>query len=205
MANKTTAPPEFEHRALVRRVERREANGVTTVAGYAAVFGEVADINGYFQEVIARGAFTETLRTADVRAYYDHDRGRVLGRSSAGTLRLREDNKGLYVEIDLPDTSDGRDVVVLIERGDISGMSFGFSVLRQEWDETIDPPKRTILEVELSEVSIVSNPAYDGTSIALRSLDEARKERRQHNFSAAARRVGMKVSIDLRTRAMSKA
>jgi len=200
-----TTTPEFEHRALVRRVERREANGVTTVAGYAAVFGEVADINGYFQEVIARGAFTETLRTADVRAYYDHDRGRVLGRSSAGTLRLRENNKGLYVEIDLPDTSDGRDVLVLIERGDISGMSFGFSVLRQEWDETVDPTKRTILEVELSEVSIVSNPAYDGTSIALRSLDEARKERRQQNFSAAARRVGMKVSIDLRTRAMSKA
>jgi len=200
-----TTTPEFEHRALVRRVERREANGVTTVAGYAAVFGEVADINGYFQEVIARGAFTETLRTADVRAYYDHDRGRVLGRSSVGTLRLREDNKGLYVEIDLPDTSDGRDVLVLIERGDVSGMSFGFSVLRQEWDETVDPPKRTILEVELSEVSIVSNPAYDGTSIALRSLDEARKERRQQNFNAAARRVGMKVSIDLRTRAMSKA
>jgi len=93
----TTTTPEFEHRALVRRVERREANGVTTVAGYAAVFDEVADINGYFQEVIARGAFADTLRTADVRAYYDHDRGRVLGRSSAGTLRLREDNKGLYV------------------------------------------------------------------------------------------------------------
>ncbi len=203
MAKTTT--PEFEHRALVRPVERRDADGVTTVAGYAAVFGEVADIGGYFHEVIARGAFTDTLRTADVRAYYGHDRGRVLGRSSAGTLRLREDLKGLFVEIDLPDTSDGRDVKVLIERGDITGMSFGFSVLRQEWDETVDPPKRTILAVELDEVSIVSNPAYDGTSIALRSLDEARKERRQQNFSAAARRVGMKVSLDLQTRARSKA
>jgi len=204
MMSKTTRP-ECEHRALVRPVERRDVDGVTTVAGYAAVFGEVADIGGYFQEVIARGAFTETLRTADVRAYYDHDRGRVLGRSSAGTLRLKEDQKGLYVEINLPDTSDGRDVKTLIERGDITGMSFGFSVLRQEWDETVEPPKRTILEVELSEVSIVSNPAYEGTSIALRSLDEARKERRQQNFSAAARRVGMKVSLDLQTRARSKA
>lgn len=183
-------PEGAEKRSLVLPVEHRaDADGKVTVAGYAAVFGEVADIGGYFQEVIARGAFTNSLRTADVRAYFDHDRGRVLGRTSSGTLRLREDQKGLAVEIDLPDTTDGRDVKALIERGDVSGMSFGFFVLRQEWDETIDPPKRTILEVELREVSIVSEPAYDGTTIALRSLDEARKEaRRQHNAAAFARR-----------------
>jgi HK97 family phage prohead protease len=205
MMSKTTTTPEFEHRALARPVERRESEGVTTVAGYAAVFGDTAEIGDYFKEVLARGAFTATLRTADVRAYFDHDRGRVLGRSSTGTLRLKEDQKGLFVEIDLPDTSDGRDVRALIERGDISGMSIGMIVTRQEWDETGDIPVRTIHEVELREVSIVSEPAYHGTSIALRSLDDARKERRQQNFSAAARRVGMKVSIDLRTRAMSKA
>lgn len=204
MTNKTTTP-EFEHRALVRPVERREADGATTVAGYAAVFGDTAEIGDYFKEVLARGAFTTTLRTADVRAYFDHDRGRVLGRSSAGTLRLKEDQKGLAVEIDLPDTSDGRDVRALIERGDISGMSIGMIVTRQEWDETGEIPVRTIHEVELREVSIVSEPAYTGTSIALRSLDEARKERRQQNFNAAAKRIGMKVSLDLRMRARSKA
>lgn len=171
-----------------------------TVAGYAAVFGETTDIGGYFREVIARGAFAETLQTADVLAYFDHDSGRVLGRSSAGTLRLVEDSKGLAVEIDLPDTSDGRDVRTLIERGDIKGMSFGFMVTRQEWDETGAIPTRTIKEVVLREVSIVSEPAYDGTSIALRSLDEARRDRRHSNFSAAARRVGMKVTLDLRSR-----
>lgn len=183
-------PEGAEKRSLVLPVEHRaDADGKVTVAGYAAVFGEVADIGGYFQEVIARGAFTNSLRSADVRAYFDHDRGRVLGRTSSGTLRLREDQKGLAVEIDLPDTTDGRDVKALIERGDVSGMSFGFYVLRQEWDETTDPPKRTILEVELREVSIVSEPAYDGATIALRSLDEARKEhRRQHNAAAFARR-----------------
>lgn len=202
----TTKPDGGEQRSLVRPVEYRAGEGgAATVAGYAAVFGEVADINGYFQEVIQRGAFSKTLQSADVRAYFGHDSARILGRSTAGTLRLREDDKGLSVEIDLPDTSDGRDVKVLIERGDISGMSFGFSVLRQEWDETVDPPKRTILEVELHEVSIVSEPAYEGTSIALRSLEDARKERRQQNFSAAAKRIGMKVSIDLRMRAVSKA
>ncbi|CAH1672016.1 HK97 family phage prohead protease [Chelatococcus asaccharovorans] len=169
---------EAERRSLVRAVEHRaDDDGKVTVVGYAAVVGEIADIGGYFHEVLAPGAFTETLKTADVRAYFDHDRGRVLGRKSAGTLRLSEDAKGLAVEIDLPDTSDGRDVRVLIERGDVSGMSFGFVVTRQEWDETGDIPVRTIHEVELHEVSIVSEPAYDGTSIAMRSLEKVRNER----------------------------
>lgn len=195
-----TAKLEAEKRSLVKQVETRADGSKTTVSGYAAIFGEEADIGGWFTEVIARGAFTKTLLTADVRAYFAHDTGRVLGRISAGTLRLKEDDKGLAVEIDLPDTSDGRDVRTLIDRGDITGMSFGFLVLRQEWDETIDPPKRTVLEIELREVSIVSEPAYDGTSVALRSLDEARKEKRQQNFSAAATRLRMKTNLDLRVR-----
>lgn len=195
-----------ERRSVTLPVEHRAtAAGGNTVIGYAAVFGETTDIGGFFREVIARGAFTKTLKTADVRAYYGHERARLLGRTSANTLRLNEDAKGLAVEIDLPDTSDGRDVKTLIERGDITGMSFGFIVTRQEWDETGDIPTRTIFEVELREVSIVSEPAYDGTSLALRSLDDARKEKRQQNFSAAARRVGMKVSLDLQLRARSKA
>jgi HK97 family phage prohead protease len=196
-----TTTSECELRSLVLPVERRASDDgkSVTIAGYAAVFGDVADIGGYFREVIARGAFTETLKTADVLAYYDHDRGRVLGRTSAGTLRLREDAKGLAVEIDLPSTSDGKDVATLIERGDITGMSFGFSVMRQEWDETTNPPVRTIHEVELREVSVVSEPAYDGTSIALRSRDAASKERRKHNFSGAARRI----HLDLRARGIA--
>ena len=139
-----------EIRSIVQPVERRaDDDGKVTVAGYAAVFGEVTDIAGYFDEVISPGAFTETLRTADVLAYFDHDRGRILGRSSSGTLRLKEDAKGLSVEIDLPDTSDGRDVRALIERGDIRGMSFGFRVTKEQWDETGEKAKRTILAVDL--------------------------------------------------------
>lgn len=195
-----TIKPEAETRSLVLPVEQRADGDKMTVAGYAATFGEAADIGGYFREVLARGAFTKTLQTADVRAYFDHDRGRVLGRSTAGTLRLHEDSKGLAVEIDLPDTTDGRDIRTLIERGDVSGMSFGFVVLRQEWDESGEIPVRTILEVELREVSIVSEPAYDGTSIALRSLDSARKEKRRQNFSAAAMRCRLKTDLDLRIR-----
>lgn len=172
-----TNKPEAERRSLVRPIEKRSDGDKMTVAGYAAVYGEVAEIGGHFREVLARGAFTETIKTADVRAYYGHDRHRVLGRSSAGTLRLSEDIKGLAVEIDLPDTTDGRDVRALIARGDISGMSFGFVVTRQEWDETGEIPVRTIHEVELREVSVVSEPAYEGTTIALRSLEQARCDR----------------------------
>lgn len=190
----------MERRALVRPLDVREQDEQRTVAGYAAVFGAAADIAGQFREIVAPGAFGNTI-SGDVRALIDHDSGRVIGRTTAGTLRLSEDDVGLAVEIDLPDTQDGRDLATLIGRGDISGMSFGFIVTRQEWDETGDIPTRTIQAVDLREVSAVAFPAYDDTSIALRSLESARREKRRHNFRAAANRVlARKVSIDLRTR-----
>ncbi len=195
-----TAKPETETRSVALPVEHRADGDKMTVAGYAATFGETTDIGDYFREVIAPGAFTNTLKTADVRAYYGHDRQRLLGRTSAGTLRLTEDAKGLAVEIDLPDTTDGRDVRALIARGDITGMSFGFIVTHDEWNMTGTVDTRTIHEVELLEVSIVSEPAYEGTSIALRSRDDARKEKRQQNFSAAGLRLRMKAHLDLTVR-----
>lgn len=174
----------LETRTLTRPVEVRAAgDSGRTIAGYAAVFGSTADIGDSFREIIAPGAFSGAV-SGDVRALIDHDSGRIIGRTTAGTLRLREDDMGLAVEIDLPDTTDGRDLAVLIERGDVSGMSFGFVVTKQMWDETGDVPTRTIQAVDLREVSVVAFPAYDDTSIALRSLDEARKEhRKQHNQS----------------------
>lgn len=192
--------PDAERRSVVLPVEARAKDGKTTIAGYAAVFDQETDIGGMFREKVARGAFADTLKSADVRAYYDHDMGRVLGRSSSGTLRLHEDDTGLAVEIDLPDTSDGRDVRTLIERGDISGMSFGFIVTGQEWDEKSEPPLRTISNVDLIEVSVVSIPAYEGTSVALRSLHGAQADARAHNFEQARERLARKVSLDLRSR-----
>ncbi|RKD61547.1 hypothetical protein BJ928_107148 [Rhizobium sp. WW_1] len=189
-----------ETRSVTLPVQYRAADNKNTVAGYAATFGDTADIGGHFREVIAPGAFSQSLKTADVRAYYGHDRQRLLGRTSAGTLRLNEDAKGLAVEIDLPDTTDGRDVRELIARGDITGMSFGFIVTHDEWDMTGNIDTRTIHQVELLEVSVVSEPAYEGTSIALRSRDEARKEKRQQNFNAAGLRLRMKAHLDLRVR-----
>lgn len=183
-------PDGREVRLHVARLELRAAagGGRRTIVGYAAVFDSETDICGCWTEVIAPGAFTRTLKERDVVAVYHHDGARVLGRTSAGTLRLKEDAKGLQVEIDLPDTTDGRDVEVLVERGDITGHSFGFITRKQEWDETVDPPKRTIQDVDLVEVTVTAFPQYTDTEIGLRSLQGARQERREHNQVGAASR-----------------
>lgn len=181
-----------ETRANVARFEIRAAgadDAGRTVVGYAAVFNSETDICGYWTEVVAPGAFARSLRENDVVALYSHDTGRVIGRMSAKTLRIAEDDKGLKVEIDLPDTGDGRDLAVLIERGDVTGMSFGFCTRKQEWDETVEPPKRTVLDVDLLEVTITAFPAYPDAEVGLRDLEGARKERRGHNKVAAATRI----------------
>jgi HK97 family phage prohead protease len=174
----------MERRSLSVAPEIRESDEGRTIKGYAAVYNDIATIGGSFREVIAPGAFKETLG-GDIRALVDHDSGRVIGRSTAGTLRLFEDDKGLAVEIDLPDTTDGRDLAVSLSRGDISGMSFGFRVTHDEWDETGDTPLRTIHAIELFEVSAVAFPAYDGTELALRSRDKAKEETDQAERNAA--------------------
>lgn len=163
----------IEKRGGTLGVETRAADEKRTLVGYAAVFNSEADIGGWWTERIAPGAFSETI-SGDIRALVDHDMGRVIGRTRSGTLRLSEDDKGLRCEIDIPNTTDGNDLWELVERGDLSGMSFGFHVTKQEWDETVDPPARTIQVVQLIEVSAVAWPAYDDTTIGKRALQEWR-------------------------------
>ncbi|HKY80264.1 MAG TPA: HK97 family phage prohead protease [Sphingobium sp.] len=195
MPNPATKPnPDGrETRAITRGLELRSiAEGETrTAEGYAALFNVETDIGGYWTEIIAPGAFTKSLQERDVVALHSHDTGRVVGRTGAGTLTLGEDETGLAFSNDLPDTSDGRDLAVQIERQDIPGMSFGFITRKQQWDETIDPPRRTILEAELFEVTYTAFPAYPDTSVGLRSLDQLRAEREQTPTSnkLAARRA----------------
>lgn len=135
--------------------------------GYAATFGTPAVIGGRFTETIAPGAFSGSLRSpSDVLALVDHDPGRVLARTRSGTLRLSEDSRGLAFDLDVPDTAAGRDVLALAERGDLGGMSFGFTAL----DEQRDADRRELRAVELHEISVVlAWPAYDGTVIQARS------------------------------------
>lgn len=140
------------------------------IRGYAAVFGKLSDNLGGFREKIAQGAFKKTLQEADVRALFNHDPNKVLGRTSSGSLSLREDDKGLWMEIDPPDTADARDVMALIQRGDVDQASFAFRVVKDSWqNEESQTPIRTLDEVQLFDVSAVTYPAYPQTTVDVRA------------------------------------
>lgn len=165
----------MEVRNLIEDVEFRNEGNRLLATGYAARFDALSQNLGGFVERIAPGAFAKTLQEADVRALFNHDPNMVLGRNKSGTLRMEEDSNGLAYEIDLPDTTLGRDVATLLERGDISGSSFGFRVIADDWAETRSGfPLRTLKEVALRDVGPVTYPAYVDSSSALRSFAEAR-------------------------------
>lgn len=163
-------------------IELRTVGGDRKIEGYAAVFNTPAIIADLFSEEIEPGAFRKAIVRDDVRALVDHDSGRILGRNRAGTLRLAEDSKGLHVEISPPDTQTARDLMVSMERGDVTQMSFNFSMYGgdggvETWDLTGNMPTRSIDEVgELYDVSVVTFPAYPETSAAVRSLEARRAE-----------------------------
>jgi len=145
-----------EVRAVGRRLE-----------GYAAVFNVPASI-GPFTETIRSGAFRASLAGGgDVLALADHDPTRLLARTSSGTLRLAEDTRGLHFAIDVPDTTTGRDILTMAQRGDLGGMSFGFRVTAEAWPA---PDQRELRSVDLFEISVVQAwPAYSQTSITART------------------------------------
>ncbi|TJV53335.1 MAG: HK97 family phage prohead protease [Mesorhizobium sp.] len=151
----------IELRAVGRKLE-----------GYAAVFDQEARVADW-REIIRPGAFSDTIkRGRDILALSDHDATRVLARTKSGTLRLAEDSRGLHFSLDVPDTSAGRDVLALAERGDIGGASFGFQVPKGGERRTGD--LRELRAIDLFEISIVSSwPAYDGTVVQARHRQEA--------------------------------
>jgi len=149
---------------------RASEEGKTIVSGYAAKF-ETLSVPLYgFREKIRAGAFKNSLAKRDVKAFWNHNYDLVLGSTKAGTLKLEEDDKGLRFDLELPDTQAGKDAGVSIKRKDVTGVSFGFKVLRQEWDEK-DPKNvvRTLIEVDLREISPTPFPAYPSTSVKARS------------------------------------
>ena len=173
-----------------------QSDGVK-VSGYAAVFNQETDIAGMFREVIAPGAFKNALTRDrdDVVFLINHD-GLPLARTRSKTLALFEDGRGLKMETMLIATDpDVERIIPKMQRGDLDKMSVAFRAIKQEWDDSGDIPLRTIIEAELFDVSIVTDPAYQGTEIGLRSLDHFRK---QQNFRAASRRIRMEKDLDLR-------
>jgi len=149
------------------------------LVGHAAVFDTLSEPIFGFREVVRPGAFTKSLEEGDQRAFWSHDPAQVLGRVSAGTLKLEEDDIGLRVEITPPDTQVGRDAIESVRRGDVTQMSFGFEAVRDVWksDEKLGE-LRELLELRLWEVSPVAIPAYPDTEIGLREKLHAVEIRR---------------------------
>ena len=153
-------------------IERRRAMEISVapgrkLAGYAAVFNQETRITD-IRETIKKGAFRGSLANRDIVALVDHDPRRLLARTKSGTLRLQEDEKGLRFELDVPDTQEGRDILTLAERGDLGGMSFGFTVPKggDRWQGQ----KRELRAVTLHEISVVHAwPAYEGTTVQARA------------------------------------
>jgi uncharacterized protein len=152
----------------IKNVEARQAeDGTMRLSGYAAVFNDDS-VPLPFIERIAPGAFRKTLtETPDVRLLINHE-GLPLARTKNGTLRLKEDEAGLYMDADLPDTQAARDLYTLVERGDVDQMSFAFRVIRQKWNE--GRTERTLTELSLADgdVSVVTYPAYPTTTVEAR-------------------------------------
>ena len=172
--------------------------GAPMIAGHAAVFDSPSEEMYGFVETIAPGAFAKTLKDADVRALFNHDPSLILGRSTAGTLRLAEDKTGLAIEIDPPDTQVARDLLVSMERGDVTQMSFGFRTVIDQWEfkDGAEPDLRTLIEVELFDVSPVTFPAYPDTDVAVRSHQDAKDERAAGLAASASyfRRLRLKLA-----------
>ena len=168
----------FERRTITLkelRVVEANVDPLTepAIEGYASVFdswSEELGGNSPFRERVVKGAFEETIQNDDIRALFNHDPNYVLGRNKAGTLTLEEDEKGLKVRIVPPDTQWAKDLLVSIKRGDITQMSFGFTVILDRWSYEDNIDVRELLKVKLYDVSPVTFPAYAQTECGVRSL-----------------------------------
>jgi hypothetical protein len=160
----------------IRTIETSELRALpgdgNTLTGYIAVFNSMSDDLGGFREVLAPGCFSSSLGSGRaIRALINHNSDACIGNTASGTLRLKQDSKGLAFECELPDTTAARDLKVSIERRDTTGCSFGFRCLDDDWKNVDGVTIRTIKDLELYEVSAgVVFPAYDATSSQLRSL-----------------------------------
>lgn len=161
--------PVAETRVSDAEFEIRAVGDKLTFSGYAAVFNSDSEPLPFIER-IAPGAFKRTLQSRnDVKLLWNHDSGEVLASTRSGTMRLFEDSKGLRVEADIAPTTRGKDLSILMQRGDVNKMSFGFTVQSDSWSP--DGTVRTLESVRLAEVSIVTFPAYQASVAQVRSTD----------------------------------
>lgn len=174
--------PEVRKVKSTFEVRQEEDGDNKLITGYAAVTEDEAPEQLGFIEKIAEGAFENAIENSDVRALFNHDPNYILGRQSAGTLSLEEDDTGLFYEIDPPDTTYANNLLESLERGDIDESSFGFTVAEEKWDESGDIPVRTILAVEdLYDVGPVTRGWYPQTDSGVKSKRDVLREYKNQN------------------------
>ncbi|MDI9393296.1 MAG: HK97 family phage prohead protease [Synergistota bacterium] len=169
-------------RVLERRAitELRSVESETpALEGYAALFDTLSEELWGFRERIAKGAFAKTIKADDIRFLFNHNADHVLGRNRAKTLSLNEDDQGLKFRVDLPGTQFAGDLAESVKRGDIDQCSFGFYVVTDNWKKENGVIVRTLEEVELFDVSLVTYPAYKDTSASVRSAQTLFQEKIQ--------------------------
>jgi HK97 family phage prohead protease len=169
------------------RMENAEQNG-NTIRGYAAVYNSDSEWMGGFYEQIERGAFDDVMND-DVRAYFNHDENLLLGRVSSGTLRIGTDARGLFYEVDLPNTTYANDLAELMKRGDVNQSSFAFLIDADRWEQRDGKTYRIIEKVSrLLDVSPVAQPAYPDSTSELKKRD-LETETKEETETAAAETV----------------
>ena len=179
-------------RSVASEFQTREDGENLKIEGYFAVFNSIYDIGAGMSEEIAPGAFSETL-SGDIRALVNHDTTLVLGRTSAHTLELREDTRGLWGSISInPNDTDAMNLYQRVKRGDVSQCSFGFDIIEEDTEILENGDVHwTIKKVKLYEVSCCTFPAYESTNISARSEERDRLLERK----AEAWRTKMKERI----------
>lgn len=200
---------EKETRAIPISLETREGEdgGARILSGSIKFGQESQTMRDYwgdsFIEVIADGAFNESLKARDVVGLWSHDTSQVLGNSKSGTLRITNTQDELRFELDIPNTSVGNDAWELIKRGDVDGVSFGMKVQKDKWSsedrEGTKIYKRTILEADLYEISPVAFPAYPSNEVTARSLEDFKEQElqavKQANLEERKRKLELELSL----------
>ncbi|QGM80718.1 HK97 family phage prohead protease [Otariodibacter oris] len=165
------------------------------LVGYVVQWNKDSEVLwGEFVERFSPNAFSDSLRAGkDIRALFEHDHTKLLGRTSSGTLKLEEDDIGLRFELYPPDTQTGRDLLISVERGDIRGMSFGFLTQQNEWDFSVEPNLRTVQKAELIEITVTSVPAYPDSSLEVLKRSKVMAKKGDHPWQDANRKRKLEV------------
>ena len=149
------------------------------IEGYFALYENETELWKGSHEIITRGAFDETLNN-DIRALWNHNTQYVLGRNKSGSLEIKADDKGLYGSIKLPKTQYAEDLYELVQRGDVDQCSFGFNILDEDLEELSSNNYRwRINKIDLHEISVVTFPAYENTTVQARSKEIEQLQQRK--------------------------